>query len=130
MKLKEIAHARTGDKGEISNISVIPYDENNYEMLKEKVTETRVAEYFREICHGKVTRYELDGIHALNFVLDKTLGGGVTRSLALDKHGKTLGMALLEMEVEGDGRRFYGGSGKTRGGTVCEKRRFRKLCSI
>ena len=67
MKLKEIAHARTGDKGEISNISVIPYDENNYEMLK--------------------------------FVLDKTLGGGVTRSLALDKHGKTLGMALLEMEV-------------------------------
>ena len=87
MKLKEIAHARTGDKGEISNISVIPYDENNYEMLKEKVTETRVAEYFREICHGKVTRYELDG-------------------------------------------RFYGGSGKTRGGTVCEKRRFRKLCSI
>ena len=99
MKLKEIAHARTGDKGEISNISVIPYDENNYEMLKEKVTEARVAEYFREICHGKVTRYELDGIHALNFVLDKTLGGGVTRSLALDKHGKTLGMALLEMEV-------------------------------
>ena len=95
MKLKEIAHARTGDKGEISNISVIPYDE----MLKEKVTEARVAEYFREICHGKVTRYELDGIHALNFVLDKTLGGGVTRSLALDKHGKTLGMALLEMEV-------------------------------
>ena len=69
MKLKEIAHARTGDKGEISNISVIPYDENNYEMLKEKVTEARVAEYFREICHGKVTRYELDGIHALNFVL-------------------------------------------------------------
>ena len=123
MKLKEIAHARTGDKGEISNISVIPYDENNYEMLKEKVTEARVAEYFREICHGKVTRYELDGIHALNFVLDKTLGGGVTRSLALDKHGKTLGMALMEMEV-------YGGSGKTRGGTVCEKRRFRKLCSI
>ena len=99
MKLKEIAHARTGDKGEISNISVIPYDENNYEMLKEKVTEARVAEYFREICHGKVTRYELDGIHALNFVLDKTLGGGVTRSLALDEPGKTLGMALLEMEV-------------------------------
>lgn len=99
MKLKEIAHARTGDKGEISNISVIPYDENDYEMLKEKVTEARVAEYFHEICHGKVTRYELDGIHALNLVLDKTLGGGVTRSLALDKHGKTLGMALLEMEV-------------------------------
>lgn len=81
MKLKEIAHARTGDKGEISNISVIPYDENNYEMLKEKVTEARVAEYFREICHGKVTRYELDGIHALNFVrrrCHKIAGAGQT----------------------------------------------------
>ena len=99
MKLKEIAHSRTGDKGDISNISLIPYKKEDYEMLKEKETETRVAEYFREICHGNETLYQLDGIHALNFVLDKTLGGGVTRSLALDKHGKTLGMALLEMEV-------------------------------
>ena len=99
MKLKEIAHARTGDKGEISNISVIPYDENNYEMLKEKVTAERVKEHFKGIVKGEVVRYELPNIHALNFVLDKTLGGGVTRSLALDKHGKTLGMALLEMEV-------------------------------
>ena len=99
MKLKEIAHARTGDKGEISNISVIPYDENNYEMLKEKVTETRVAEYFREICHGKVTRYELDGIHALNFVMYAALGGGVTRSLSVDMHGKGLSSYLLDMEL-------------------------------
>ena len=99
MKLKEIAHARTGDKGEISNISVIPYDENNYEMLKEKVTEARVAEYFREICHGKVTRYELDGIHALNFVMYAALGGGVTRSLSVDMHGKGLSSYLLDMEI-------------------------------
>ena len=99
MKLKEIAHARTGDKGEISNISVIPYDENNYEMLKEKVTETRVAEYCREICHGKVTRYELDGIHALNFVMYAALGGGVTRSLSVDMHGKGLSSYLLDMEL-------------------------------
>ena len=99
MKLKEIAHARTGDKGEISNISVIPYDENNYEMLKEKVTEARVAEYFREICHGKVTRYELDGIHALNFVMYAALGGGVTRSLSVDMHGKGLSSYLLDMEL-------------------------------
>lgn len=99
MKLKEIAHSRTGDKGEISNISVIPYREEDYEMLKEKVTAEKVKAYFSEICHGEVTRYELPGIHAMNFVLDKTLGGGVTRSLALDKHGKTLGMALLEMEI-------------------------------
>ena len=99
MKLKEIAHARTGDKGEISNISVIPYDENNYEMLKEKVTEARVAEYFREICHGKVTRYELDGIHALNFVMYAALGGGRTRSLSVDMHGKGLSSYLLDMEL-------------------------------
>ena len=99
MKLKEVAHARTGDKGEISNISVIPYDEADYEMLKEKVTAEKVKAYFSDICHGEVIRYELDGVHAMNFVLDKTLGGGVTRSLALDKHGKTLCMALLEMEI-------------------------------
>ena len=99
MKLKEIAHSRTGEKGEISNISVIPYNEADYEMLKEKVTAEKVKSYFSDICHGEVTRYELDGIHAMNFVLDKTLGGGVTRSLALDKHGKTLCMALLEMEI-------------------------------
>lgn len=99
MKLKEIAHSRTGDKGEISNISVIPYDEKDYPFLKEVLTAGKVKAYFSEICKGEVTRYELDGICALNFVLDKTLGGGVTRSLAIDKHGKTLGMALLEMEV-------------------------------
>ena len=99
MKLKEIAHARTGDKGEISNISVIPYQESDYAVLKQKLTPERVKDYFSDICHGEVKRYELDGVCALNFVLDKTLGGGVTRSLALDKHGKTLGMALLEMEV-------------------------------
>lgn len=99
MKLKEIAHARTGDKGEISNISVIPYKESDYGILKQKLTPERVKDYFSDICHGEVKRYELDGVCALNLVLDKTLGGGVTRSLALDKHGKTLGMALLEMEV-------------------------------
>ena len=98
MKLKEIAHARTGDKGEISNISVIPYEEKDFAYIKEVLTAQKVKEYFDEICKGEVVRYELEGIRAFNFVLDKTLDGGVTRSLALDKHGKTLGMALLEME--------------------------------
>ena len=100
MKLKEIAHTRTGDKGEISNISVIPYREADFEWLKSELTADRVNKFFSEICQGEVVRYELPGIHAFNFVLDKTLGGGVTRSLALDKHGKTLGMALLEMEID------------------------------
>lgn len=99
MKLKEIAHSRTGDKGEISNISLIPYNEEDFGLLKEIVTPERVKEFFGEICDGEVKRYELEGVKALNFVLDKTLGGGVTRSLAIDKHGKSLGMALLEMEV-------------------------------
>lgn len=99
MKLKEIAHSRTGDKGDISNISVIAYKAEDYAMLKEKVTPERVKEYFSEICHGDVVRYDIDSLCAMNFVLDKTLGGGVTRSLALDKHGKSLGMALMEMEI-------------------------------
>ncbi len=99
MKLKEIAHSRTGDKGEISNISLIAYQKEDYDLIKEKVTCEVVKEYFGEICKGEVVRYELEELGALNFVLDKTLGGGVTRSLALDKHGKSLGMALLELEI-------------------------------
>lgn len=100
MRLKEIAHARTGDKGEISNISIIPYCEEDFEFLKESLTAEKVKAYFADICKGEVIRYEVPGIKAFNFVLDKTLGGGVTRSLAIDKHGKSLGMALLEMEID------------------------------
>ena len=68
-------------------------------MLKEKVTAEVVKEYFADVCHGRVTRYEVDGICALNFVMEKALGGGVLRSLAMDKHGKALSSALLEMEI-------------------------------
>lgn len=99
MKLKDIAHARTGDKGNMCNIAVIPYDENDYLMLKSFLTQEKVEEYFSEICFGGVIRYDLDNICAFNFVLEQSLDGGVTRSLALDKHGKSLGMALLEMEI-------------------------------
>lgn len=99
MRLKDIAHSRTGDKGDISNISLIAYKSEDYKILKEKVTAEVIKEYFKDICHGEVKRYEIDSIGALNFVLDKTLGGGVTRSLSLDKHGKSLSMALLEMEI-------------------------------
>ncbi len=99
MKLKEVAHSRTGDKGDISNISLIAYEEKFYPLLKEKVTAERVKEYFSEICMGEVVRYDIDSLCSMNFVMDKTLGGGVTRSLSLDKHGKSLSMALLEMEI-------------------------------
>ena len=99
MKLKEIAHSRTGDKGNISIISVIAYKEEDYQIIKEKVTVQRMSEYFKEIVHGKIARYEIDSIGALNFVMKDALGGGVTRSLAIDMHGKSLGSALLEMEI-------------------------------
>lgn len=98
MKLRDIAHSRTGDKGNISVISVIAYKKEDFPFIKERVTEEAVADYFKEIVHGKITRYELPNIYALNFVMENALGGGVTRSLAIDMHGKTLGFALLEME--------------------------------
>ena len=99
MKLLEIAHSRTGDKGNISNISLIAYNEENYSLLVEKVTAEKVKEYFKDIVKGEVIRYELPNLGALNFVMDKALGGGGTRSLSLDKHGKSLSSALLEMEI-------------------------------
>ena len=99
MKLLDIAHSRTGDKGNISNISLIVYDEKNYSLIKEKVTAEKVKEYFSDIVKGKVVRYELDNLWALNFVMYDALGGGVTRSLAIDKHCKSLSSALLEMEI-------------------------------
>ncbi|MDL2267569.1 hypothetical protein LJC46_06240 [Desulfovibrio sp. OttesenSCG-928-G15] len=103
MKLKELAHARAGDKGNTCNICVIPYAEEHYPLLKELLTAERVREYFAEFCQGRVIRYEVDSIGGLNFVLEKALFGGVTRSLAVDKHGKSLGMALLEMEIGATG---------------------------
>lgn len=99
MKLLDIAHSRTGDKGNISNISLIVYDEKDYPLIKEKVTAEKVKEYFSDIVKGEVIRYELDNLWALNFVMYDALGGGVTRSLAIDKHGKSLSSALLEMEI-------------------------------
>ena len=78
MKLLDIAHSRTGDKGNISNISLIVYDEKDYELIREKVTAEKVKEYFKDIVHGEVVRYEIPNLGALNFVMDEALGGGVT----------------------------------------------------
>jgi hypothetical protein len=100
VKLREIAHSRTGDKGDISNISLIAYDPENYDLIRRAVTAARVRAHFADIVHGEVVRYEMPTIGALNFVLRNALGGGVTRSLALDAHGKSLSSALLDMEVE------------------------------
>jgi hypothetical protein len=100
MKLREIAHSRTGDKGNTSNISVIAYDPKDYPLLVTQVTAERVKAHFAGVVEGSVVRYELPKIGALNFVMTETLGGGVTRSLALDAHGKSLSSALLDLEIE------------------------------
>ncbi|RXH41736.1 AtuA-related protein [Bradyrhizobium zhanjiangense] len=99
MKLREIAHARAGDKGNISNISVIAYGADDYAFLAEHVTAERVKAHFADIVGGKVERYELPNLGALNFVIHEALGGGVTRSLSLDAHGKSLSSSLLDMEL-------------------------------
>jgi hypothetical protein len=99
MQLREIAHARAGDKGDISNIAVIVYDQKNYALLEKNLTAERVKAHFGGLVHGAVRRYALPGIGALNFVMEGALAGGVTRSLALDAHGKSLSYALLSLEL-------------------------------
>lgn len=99
MKLRQIAHSRTGDKGDVSTISVIAFDEADYPLIANQVTAARVAALFAGIVTGPVTRYELPLLGALNFVMKGALGGGVTRSLALDAHGKGLASALLDMDL-------------------------------
>lgn len=99
MLLREIAHTRTGDKGNRSTISVIAYDRADFVRLREAVTIERVREHYRDIVHGDIERYELPQLGALSFVLHDALGGGVTRSLALDAHGKCLSSSLLALEI-------------------------------
>lgn len=97
--LRDIAHSRTGDKGDHSNISVIAYDPADFAHLHEHLTAERVAAHFAPILKGQVERYEVEGLSALNFVLRNALGGGVTRSLALDAHGKCLASAMLAISL-------------------------------
>lgn len=97
--LRELAHSRTGDKGDTSNISLIAYESADYPLLVRYVTAERVREHFAGIVRGEVTRYELPRLGALNFVMEGALGGGVTRTLALDAHGKSLSSALLSMTI-------------------------------
>jgi hypothetical protein len=99
MQLRELAHARAGDKGDTSQISVIAYDPGDFAFLAEHVTAERVRAHFGAIVRGTVTRYELPKLGALNFVLERALSGGVTRSLSLDAHGKSLSSVLLELEL-------------------------------
>lgn len=99
MKLRDLAHARSGDKGDVSNISVIAYDQAGDHQVRAVVTPERVKSHLRGIVRGEVRRFELPNLLALNFVLNGALGGGVTRSLALDAHGKCLSGLLLELDL-------------------------------
>jgi hypothetical protein len=98
--LVQLAHARSGDKGDSANIGVIAYAPELYEVLLREVTAERVKEHFGTWVRGTVTRYELANLHALNFVLEGALDGGGTVSLRTDAQGKVLSAALLRMEVE------------------------------
>ena len=98
MLLHELAHSRAGDKGTTSDISVIAYHPDDYPFLVEHLTAERVRAHFADIVRGEVRRYELPRLHALKFVLSDALGG-VTRSLELDIHGKSLASSLLDIEL-------------------------------
>ena len=99
MLLRDIAHCRTGDKGNTSNISVIAHNRDDFALIARTMTVAAVRARLRGIANGAIERYELPQLGALNFVLYDALGGGVTRSLALDAHGKCLGSAMLDIEV-------------------------------
>jgi hypothetical protein len=100
VQLREIAFARSGDKGDICSIGVVPYDEEHFELLREQVTVDRVRELFGSIVKGRILRYEFRGIKALNFVLYNALDGGVSRSMNLDVHGKTFASLMLSLPME------------------------------
>jgi hypothetical protein len=100
--LSQLAHTRSGDKGDTANIGVIAWREGDYPILVREVTAERVRRFFGPLVKGYVERFELPNLGALNFLLHEALGGGGTVSLRVDAQGKTLGAALLRMEVEAD----------------------------
>ena len=99
IRLAELAHTRSGDKGDRSNIGVVAHDAAGYEWLEAHLTPSNVAEFLRPMGIGQVRRYEIPGLHAFNFVVDHALAGGASRSLRLDTQGKALGVVLLEMKI-------------------------------
>ena len=98
--LSKIAYARSGDKGDGSNVGVVAYSQAIYDVLCERLTTDRVKEHFKEICFGDVDRYEAPNLLALNFILHDSLGGGGSESLKTDAQGKTHGLGILFMELD------------------------------
>jgi hypothetical protein len=100
VKLQHVAHARSGDKGDTSNVAVFAYDPDLYPLLLVQLTAERFKAFYGGAIRGEVLRYPVDAIHAINFVCHGALGGGVSRSLCLDNYGKALSAAVLGFEVE------------------------------
>ena len=100
VRLAEIAHARSGDKGDASNVGLIADSAALYEVIRREATAERVKAHFREVCRGPVERYEIPNLLGLNFILHDSLGGGGTESLKTDAQGKTHAQGLLLLEVE------------------------------
>lgn len=100
VQLREIAFARSGDKGDTANIGLVAFRPSIYPVLVQEVTADRVKRHFEGICEGEVERFELPNLRALNFLLHRSLGGGGTVSLMLDAQGKTFATALLRMEID------------------------------
>lgn len=100
IQLVKLAHARSGDKGDTANVGLIALRDEYYPLLVREVTAERVKEHFDGICRGKVERFELPNLKALNFLLHESLGGGGTLSLMTDAQGKTFSTALLRMKIE------------------------------
>ena len=100
IRLSEIAHARSGDKGDASNVGIVAYSHDGYEWLRQHLTPARVKQHFHAIGKGAVERYEVPNLLALNFILHDSLGGGGSESLKTDAQGKTHGLGLLQMEIE------------------------------
>ena len=98
--LDQIAHARSGDKGDGSNVGLIAYTDAGFALIRDAVTADRVKAHFHAICHGEVERFEVPNLKALNFLLHDSLGGGGSESVKTDAQGKTHGQALLRMELE------------------------------
>lgn len=103
MKVRELAHARCGDKGNTSNAVVVARDDAAYDLLDERLTADRLADELAALADGPVERYELPQLNAFNFVVENALAGGVTKSLRMDGHGKSLSSAVLGIELDADG---------------------------
>ena len=99
-KLHDLAHCRAGDKGDTLTLALFPYKDEDYELLKKEVTPEAVKRHLSHAVQGEVRRYELPNLSALQFVCERALDTGVTTSIALDPHGKTMSYALLEMFIE------------------------------